>query len=170
MGSRLAAILKSIALGALAGNLGLTGPATIAAAEQPATVGPRTISGVAEAADGDTVVIREQFIDLWGVEAPSLANSDGWIARAALDRFIGEGGQLVCIIKTVKTDGRDRAICSSSQVGDIGRAMLSNGWAVVNRYDRKDLNADVALAGVYRRAERRAYQSRVGLWGRYPLN
>lgn len=127
------------------------------------------ISGVAVAANGDTVLIKNRRLDLWGIEAPNLDNSDGWYSRAALDRFIGEGGKLVCIIKVKRKKRRDQAICSNGKVGDVGRAMLQSGWAVVNRLDKKSQEVDSALAGVYHRTEKRARETRVGLWATNPL-
>lgn len=136
-----------------------------------ATSAPRQdmISGAAVAPDGDTVLIGNKYLDLWGIEAPNLDNSDGWYSRAALDRFIGEGSNLVCIVKVNRKRGRDLAICSNSKVGDVGRAMLQNGWAVVNRTDKKSQDVDSALAGVYQRTENRAREARVGLWAANPL-
>lgn len=133
--------------------------------------GPRKdmVSGIAVATDGDTVLIGERSLDLWGIEAPNLVNSDGWFARAALDRFIGENGELICIVKVERKRLRDLAICSNSKVGDVGRAMLQGGWAIINRVDKKSQDVDSALAGVYQRTETRARESRVGLWTKYPL-
>lgn len=127
------------------------------------------VSGIAVATDGDTVLIGDRNLDLWGIEAPNLDNSDGWYSRAALDRFIGENGELVCIVKVERKRARDLAICSNSKVGDVGRAMLQGGWALVNRTDKKSQDVDAALAGVYQRTETRARESRIGLWARYPL-
>ena len=136
-----------------------------------ATSAPRhdTISGAAVAPDGDTVLVGDHYLDLWGIEAPNLDNSDGWYSRAALDRFIGEDNNLVCIVKVKRNRRRDLAICSNSKVGDVGRAMLPNGWAVVNRTDKKSQDVDSALAGVYQRTENRARDARLGLWVNYPL-
>lgn len=127
------------------------------------------VSGPAVAQDGDTVIIKGESIDLWGVEAPNLDNSDGWFARAALDRFIGENGELVCITKVKRKKRRTLAVCSNNRVGDVGRALLLNGWAVVNRRDQRDMDIDAALTGVYERTEQRARQTRAGLWVNYPL-
>lgn len=140
-----------------------------AAAESQPNPGQQTFSGPAIAEDGDTVIINDRFIDLWGVEAPNLDNSDGWYSRAALDRLIGENGQLVCIIKVERKKRRDLAVCSNNRVGDVGRAMLQNGWAVVNRRDKRNRDVDSALTGVYERTEQRAREARSGLWANYPL-
>jgi endonuclease YncB( thermonuclease family) len=139
--------------------------------QNDATAVPRhdMISGAAVAPDGDTVLIGNKYLDLWGIEAPNLDNSDGWYSRAALDRFIGEGDKLVCIVKVKRRKRRDLAICSNSKVGDIGRAMLQNGWAVVSRTDKKNQDVDSALAGVYQRTEKRARETGKGLWANYPL-
>jgi len=142
------------------------GPAAAQGAPKPRQ---DVISGVAVAANGDTILIGDERLDLWGIEAPNLDNTDGWYSRAALDRFIGENAELVCIIKVKRRKGQDQAICSNSKVGDVGRAMLQGGWAIVNRTDKKSQDVDAALAGVYQRTETRARESRVGLWARYPL-
>ena len=119
--------------------------------------------------DGDTLLIENRNLDLWSIKAPNLDSSDGWYSRAALDRFIGNDGELVCIIKVKRKRRRDQAICSNSKVGDVGRAMLQSGWAVVNRTNKKSQDVDSALAGVYQRTESRARDTRVGLWTNYPL-
>jgi hypothetical protein len=127
------------------------------------------VSGTAVAADGDSIMIDDKILDLWGVEVPNIRSVDGWFSRAALDQLIGEGGELVCIIKVKRRKRRDLAICSNNKVGDVGRAMLQNGWAIVNRTDKKSQDVDTALAGVYGRTEKRARETRIGLWVKYPL-
>jgi len=160
--------LAVAALSVLAGCMAKQSAESGAASQTPE---PRKdmVSGKAVAADGDTVLVDDRSLDLWGIEAPNLDNSDGWFARAALDRLIGENGELVCIVKVERKRARDLAICSNSRVGDVGRAMLQGGWALVNRTDKKSQDVDAALAGVYQRTETRARESRVGLWTRYPL-
>jgi endonuclease YncB( thermonuclease family) len=143
--------------------------ATTATSEKEPPKRKDMVSGPAKAEDGDTVIINGKSIDLWGVEAPNLDNSDGWYSRAALDRFIGENGELVCITKAKRKRGRVLAICSNNRVGDVGRALLLNGWAVVNRRDKRNMDVDAALSGVYERTEQRARQTRAGLWTNYPL-
>jgi endonuclease YncB( thermonuclease family) len=128
---------------------------------------PETISGVGVAIDGDTVEVDGRIMDLWGVEAPNLDNSDGWFSRAALDDLIGPDGKLSCTVK-VKTRRRTHAICTNSRVGDIGRAMLQGGWAIFARGDSKDERLDKALTGVYASAEARARRTRAGLWAGMP--
>lgn len=164
-------IEKLIAIVALAALVGCAKeqPAKTAVEPQKPPERRDMVSGPAVAEDGDSVIVKGISIDLWGVEAPNLDNSDGWFSRAALDRFIGEKGELVCIIKVVRKKRRDLAICSNNRVGDVGRAMLQNGWAVVNRRDKRDLDVDSALTGVYERTEQRARQTRTGLWVNYPL-
>jgi len=127
----------------------------------------QTVSGPALAWDGDTVDINGQRIDLWGIDAPNLDNADGWYARAALDDLIGQNGTLVCTIKD-RSGTRDDAVCSNSRAGDIGRAMLQSGWAVVSRSDTGRSGADKALADAYARAEAAARKQRAGLWKGMP--
>lgn len=126
-----------------------------------------TVRGSAFARDGDTVEIDGQSIDLWGIDAPNLDNADGWYARAALDDLIGRTGTLVCTIKD--TSGtRDSAICSNSRAGDVGRAMLQGGWAIVSRHEANKNKADGTLARAYADAESAARRQRVGLWNGAP--
>ncbi|MDH3229760.1 MAG: thermonuclease family protein [Alphaproteobacteria bacterium] len=127
----------------------------------------RTFSGPATALDGDTVEVDGRPIDLWGIDAPNLDNSDGWYARAALDDLIGRNGALACTVKD--TSGRrDEAVCTNSRAGDVGRAMLQGGWAVVARSDTMDEKSDSALAAAYADAEARARRQRAGLWAGLP--
>jgi len=127
----------------------------------------QTVTGPATAWDGDTVDVGGKRIDLWGVDAPNLVNSDGWYARAALDDLIGRNGTLACIIKD--TSGtRDSGVCTNAGGDDIGRAMLLAGWAVVSRSDTSKRNADSALARAYADAESTARNKRAGLWGGMP--
>lgn len=165
------AIGTFVAVVALAGLAGCTQQQAAAPANNEVKQPEREdmVSGSAVAEDGDTVIVNGVSIDLWGVEAPNLDNSDGWFSRAALDRFIGEKGELVCIIKVKRKKYRDLAICSNNRVGDVGRAMLLNGWAVVNRHDKRNMDVDSALTGVYERTEQRAQQTRAGMWVNYPL-
>ncbi len=122
------------------------------------------LSGIAIAIDGDSIMIGVAKYDLWGIDAPSRNNRDGWFARAALDDLIGPNGSLTCSTKVKRRSGRDKVICSNGRVGDIGRAMLQNGWAVVDRDDMRFSAADAPLADAYDRAERLARQKRAGLW------
>ena len=125
------------------------------------------ISGRAQAIDGDTIVVNGKAMDLWGINAPNMSNTDGCFARAALDDFIGSNGSVTCTVKT-KTKKRTRAICSNKKFGDLGRAILRGGWARVSRGVAGDRSEDSALAGVYDRTELKARLSRVGLWSLGP--
>lgn len=138
---------------------------TAGSSSRPATV--QTISGTAMAWDGDTVDVAGERIDLWGIDAPNLDNSDGWFARAALDELIGRTGTLICTIKDT-SGSRDDAVCSNSRVGDVGRAMLQGGWAVVSRSDTMRRNADRTLARSYAEAEATARRQRAGMWAGMP--
>jgi len=139
-----------------AGNSGQSSPATT-----------KTISGAAYARDGDTVDVNGKSLDLWGIDAPNLDNADGWYARAALDDLIGKTGTLVCTIKDT-SGSRDSAICSNSGAGDVGRAMLQGGWAIVTRRETMRNAADSTLARAYADAESAARRQRAGLWNGAP--
>ncbi|UCH75869.1 MAG: hypothetical protein JSU82_08620 [Rhodospirillales bacterium] len=134
-------------------------------AQQSRPASTQTVSGPAMAWDGDTVEVNGQLLDLWGIDAPNLDSSDGWHSRAALDELIGANGTLICTIKDT-AGRRDDAICSNSRSGDVGRAMLLGGWAIVSRSDTTKNPADSALAKAYRDTEAVARRQRTGLWGR----
>jgi len=151
----------------LAAAILLTGCAVDSEKPGPGGPAPEIVSGAAIALDGDTVRVEGTVMNLWSVDAPNLANSDGWFARAALDDLIGENGTLSCTVK-FKRKRRSHAVCTNSRVGDVGRSMLQGGWAIVARSDKKDEKLDSALAGVYARAEKRARQLRAGLWAGMP--
>lgn len=134
--------------------------------QQARPAAAQTISGPAMAWDGDTVDVNGHRIDLWGIDAPNLDNSDGWHARAALDDLIGRGGTLACTVKD--TSGtRDKAVCTNSSAGDVGRAMLQGGWAIVSR-SQTGGKSDSALAAAYADAEAGARRQRAGLWAGAP--
>lgn len=121
-------------------------------------------SGTAHASNSGEVYIDKKFLTLWGIEAPDLGSSAGWFSRAALKQIIGDGGELVCIIRVEPAiKFRAQAVCSNDEAGDIARAMLWNGWATINRASL-NLHADASLVDIYQRAENHAREARIGLW------
>lgn len=146
----------------------LAGCAGLPAAGGSPTAGDAGVTtGSAYALDGDSLVINDERLNLWGIDAPDFSSSHGWYSRAALDDLIGRNGRLVCTVKR-KSSGTDRALCSNSRSGDIALAMLRGGWAVVSRSERRRKGADTALLDAYDRAEQDARQRRAGLWGMMP--
>lgn len=161
--------IRSIWIAIVGAMLILTGCAmdSVGTTRSSSAAAAGTISGAAVAIDGDTVEIDGRLIDLWGIDAPNLDNSDGWHARTALDELIGRNGALACTIKD--TSGRrDEAVCTNSRAGDVGRAMLQGGWAVVARRDTMGDARDSALAAAYADAEAGARRQRAGLWASAP--
>ena len=144
-----------------------SGPRKTAPVAPPASGGPVPISGPAYSIDGDTVIVGGTLVDLWGVEAPSINDSDGWFARASLDAMIGPGGSLLCTPK-YRSGGRMRAVCANNLVGDVGRALLASGWAVTTRDDTRQGSDAEYLGKAYEATEIRARLARLGLWARNP--
>lgn len=133
----------------------------------PSSASSGVISGQAYALDGDSLMVNDERLNLWGIDAPDFGNSHGWYARAALDSLIGQNGRLTCTIKR-KSSSTDRALCSNSRSGDVALAMLRGGWAIVSRSERRRPGADTALLDAYERAEQDAMRRRAGLWGMMP--
>lgn len=129
--------------------------------------GGNVVRGPAYALDGDSLIVDDKRLNLWGVDAPDFGNAHGWYARAALDQLIGRDGSLTCTIKR-RSSTTDRALCSNSRSGDVALAMVRSGWAIVLRSERRQPGADTALLDAYERAERDARERRVGLWAAMP--
>lgn len=142
-------------------------PATGGTPSSSSSGGGNVIRGAAYALDGDSLIVDDNRLNLWGIDAPDFGNAQGWYARAALDQLIGRDGSLTCTIKR-RSSTTDRALCSNSRSGDVALAMLRGGWAIVSRSERRHRGADTALLDAYERAERDAMERRVGLWGGMP--
>jgi endonuclease YncB( thermonuclease family) len=113
--------------------------------------------------DGDSLRVDGQEIRLVGIDAPELhqtcGNAQGreWqCGRAARVRLVElvSGGGVAC-----KNYGRDRygrtlAVCSASNVADLGEVLVREGYAV---------NLAIDYGG-YPAAEREAQSNRSGVW------
>jgi endonuclease YncB( thermonuclease family) len=99
--------------------------------------GPRALSGFAGKVwviDGDTVIVNNQRIRLFGIDAPEIGQKGGALARAHLIRIAG--GTIV----RVEPDAIDRygRIVARLWQGeaDLSRRMVSDGFAVATtRWD-----------------------------------
>ncbi len=127
-------------------------------------VAQREFSGTARIVDGDSLEIADRRVRLFGVDAPELDQSCldrggheypcGVHARAALRRLVGER-PVTCLREGRDRFGRILARCRSAAGEELNTALVLAGWAVA--YAGADGNA-------YRRIEREAQRSRVGLW------
>jgi endonuclease YncB( thermonuclease family) len=123
-------------------------------------------TGHAWVIDGDTLVIKGRRVRLHGIDAPELDQvfwcrdqelASGAMAMAALEALTA-GVLIRC--EVIEQDRHDRLIakCFSPNGVDIGRRMVSSGWALAYRqYSTEYVDAE---------AEARA--ARRGLWrGRF---
>jgi endonuclease YncB( thermonuclease family) len=103
------------------------------------------VSGVASVIDGDTLEIHGQRIRLFGIDAPEggqpceTAHGKRWRcgcdAAMALADLIGQS-PVQCEPQDIDRYGRVVAVCYYGDL-DIGRQMVSSGWAVTyRRYSR----------------------------------
>ena len=118
----------------------------------------RTITGIARAADGDTLTLEGHRIRLVGMDTPEMMQTcrrDGvdWrcgvAARSRLAEFL-RAGPVTC-----RTRGKDKydrwlAQCETPAAGDLGERMVREGLAVAY--------------GGYEDAEQFARAERKGLW------
>lgn len=157
--------------------------ASSAAAQDPAD-----LSGGAVALDGDTLLLGDDRVRLFGIDAPEMSDPDGWYARAALDDLLADTrGFVECTV--VDTDRYDRpvAVCHVDGDFDLASAMVRAGWAAPwrvysygGRFPRcgGDLEAmaegiagrarEGCLGRIYDNAERFARAARLGRWARLP--
>lgn len=119
----------------------------------------QTITGIARAADGDTLTLEGHRIRLLGMDTPEmmqLCKRDGvdWrcgvAARSRLAEFL-RAGPVTC-----RTRGKDKydrwlARCETAASGDLGERMVREGLAVAY--------------GDYEDEEQFAKAERKGLWG-----
>ena len=97
--------------------------------------------GPAKVIDGDTIVVAGQLVRLHGIDAPELDQTFWWrgqqilcgtMALAALDALTA-GVKLRC--KAVERDRHGRLVAKvfSPNGADIGRRLVSAGWALAYR-------------------------------------
>ncbi len=124
------------------------------------------IRGIARAIDGDTIVIGRTHIRLYGIDAPELGQpcmregGAAWpcgdVAGETLDRLLADQ-PLVCEPnRQHPTDAYNRtiALCVTDRGDDVGRWMVTNGWAV----------AYVRYSDAYVVQEAEARDRRLGIW------
>lgn len=114
--------------------------------------------------DGDSLRIGDREIRLSGIDAPELRQacreSDGtsWPcgreAGAALEAFANEPG-FACDVRDRDRYGRALARCHSEETGDVGEALVREGWAV---------RLSIGGGADYAFAEALAQRNRRGIW------
>jgi endonuclease YncB( thermonuclease family) len=133
-------------------------------AERPAP-GPETPADAVRVTDGDTLVIGEERIRLFGIDAPEISQhcqeggrdvACGRLARQHLEELVRGGEGLRCTAEARDRYERTVARCTRSDGVELNRAMVRQGWAL----------AYMEYGGeAYARDEQRARADRLGLHG-----
>lgn len=134
-------------------RLGL-GVALLVATGACAVAADEVVRGHARALDGDTLMIGETRVRLFGVDAPEMTDPRGPVSRGQLDELI-DGRQVSCTPTGAKSHGRPVARCNVAG-RDLGDAMIRNGWAFAYR----------TFTAEYDEAEAKAREMGVGFWQR----
>jgi endonuclease YncB( thermonuclease family) len=126
----------------------------------------KSLTGPARIIDGDTIVVAEEIVRLHGIDAPELDQTFWWrgrylscgtMALAALETLTA-GVSLRCEVVERDRHGRLVAKCFSPNGVDIGRRLVSAGWALAYRQYSMD----------YVDAENEARKARRDMWrGRF---
>ena len=138
--------------------LALASAATSACAPAGAT---STFSGIARAMDGDSLMVGEREVRLFGIDAPEFGqtctkNGQPWACgEAAADQLskLVTGQSVLCIAVDTDDYGRTVARCTAGAV-DVNRAMVASGFATAYR----------RYSTAYVSAEQSAKVNRRGLW------
>ena len=123
---------------------------------------PDCLTGPAEVIDGDTIVVAGERVRLHGIDAPELDQTFWWrgeqigcgtMSLAALEALIA-GVEVRCEVVERDRHGRLVAKVFSPDGVDIGRRLVSSGWALAYRRHSTD----------YVDAENQAQKARRGMW------
>jgi endonuclease YncB( thermonuclease family) len=121
-----------------------------------------SLTGRAKVIDGDTIVVADQLVRLHGIDAPELDQTFQWrgqqiacgtMSLAALEALIA-GVKVRCEVVERDRHGRLVAKVFSPNGVDIGRRLVSAGWALAYRRYSMDY---VAAENEVRKAKR-------GMW------
>lgn len=129
----------------------------------------KDLSGPARVIDGDTIVVGETHIRLWGIDAPerkqTCQSARGEVYECGRDAAAAmvelTRGRLVgCTGRGRDRYGRTIAVCRTDR-GELNAAMVRRGWAVdYSQYSR----------GQYRAEEGQARREHLGIWsGRFTV-
>jgi micrococcal nuclease len=91
-----------------------------------------TIQGQARVIDGDTIIINNTHIRLWGIDAPELREPGGQEARIALQNFIW-AHTVYCEDQGTRTHKRVVAICylaAGKMKLEINEYLVRRGYAL----------------------------------------
>lgn len=121
----------------------------------------QTVIGAAQVIDGDTLLVGETKVRLFGIDAPEKSqtcdrNAERWRCGEESSRQLASlvgAYQVQCLGKGKDTHGRTVAVCSANGM-DLNRAMVMQGWATAYRAYSQDYVAD----------EARARAAKLGLW------
>ena len=121
-----------------------------------------TLSGQARVIDGDTILIGEVHVRLFGIDAPEADQTCkdakgvtyrcGLVATATLIEEIA-GQPVTCF--QVDTDKYGRTVATCAVNGrDLGDAMVRRGWAIAylrysHKYEDAELEARLAKRGIF---------------------
>lgn len=117
------------------------------------------IQGIPRIIDGDSLAFGDTHVRLKGIDAPEtrqVCQKDGAPWRCGVDarealRALLDGEVVTCRDRGLDRNRRVLATCTTGRTGDIGEAMVRDGWAV--SYDDS-----------YTWTERSARLARRGLW------
>ena len=121
-----------------------------------------SLTGPAKVIDGDTIVVAGELVRLHGIDAPELDQTFQWrgqqmacgaMSLAALEALIA-GVRVRCEVIERDRHGRLVAKVFSPDGVDIGRRLVSAGWALAYRRYSKD----------YVDAEDEARKAKRGMW------
>jgi endonuclease YncB( thermonuclease family) len=127
------------------------------------------LAGTARVIDGDTIIIADTRIRLWGIDAPEREqtclgkNGDihecGRDAAAVLSELT-RGRRVECAQRDYDRYGRVVAVCRTES-GELNTAMVRRGWAVdYTKYS----------GGRYQSEEQQARREELGIWaGRFNM-
>jgi endonuclease YncB( thermonuclease family) len=127
------------------------------------------LSGSARVIDGDTIVIGDTHIRLWGIDAPerqqTCRSKTGSVYEcgrdsAAVLRELTRDRAIQCRARDRDQYGRVVAVCRTESA-ELNAAMVRRGWAVdFTKYSR----------GRYRPEEEQARREQLGIWaGRFEM-
>jgi endonuclease YncB( thermonuclease family) len=120
------------------------------------------LTGYAKVIDGDSIVVAGEMVRLHGIDAPELDQTFYWrgkqmacgtMALAALEALTA-GVRLRCVGVGRDCYGRLVAKCFSPNGVDVGKRLVSAGWALAYRRYSMD----------YVDAENKARKAKRGMW------
>ena len=88
-----------------------------------------SLSGYARIIDGDSIIIRNKQVRLFGIDAPELNHPYGQKAKWALVRLC-KGQKVLATIREVDHHGRIVADCSLEDGTDLSAEMVRQGMAI----------------------------------------